>query len=244
MSEAYKSQQFSHSAATHLPRAAAGLASRGYGRAQASPSETLLKSFTIGIDQSPSAIFLLDLQGDVLHLNPAAEDLVRSGRILSTGTGRLATKRRHETLELEEAVAAIAGEVAPSARPRVIGLRDRAGYVVMVLSARAVSLTQNVRVICVKAADLNHRPKPNGIRLAEIFSLTKTEAIVAERILQGAQTGDLASEFSVSPETVRSHVKAILHKFNVANQAQMVSCAMHALTAVGGFGAGDSVWQN
>jgi len=187
-----------------------------------------------GIDQASIPMFLVRTDGVVVHVNPAAQEMLSSGRIMNITSGRLATKRKLETQALEQLVSEAEHRIDPTDKPCMIGLKDRADHVVMVVCARAIKINDEESLICVRVADLNHRPQANRNLLAEIFSLTRMEARVAEMVLNGNPTAEISIDLGISAETVRSHIKAVLRKFNVGTQAQMVGHALHALLAVDG----------
>lgn len=56
-----------------------------------------------------------------------------------------------------------------------------------------------------------------------LFDLTPTEAKVARVLAAGHDVSSAASQLSVSPETIRSHVKAILSKSGMARQTDFVA---------------------
>ncbi len=56
-----------------------------------------------------------------------------------------------------------------------------------------------------------------------IKMLTPKEKIVLEKILQGGTNKSIACDLTLSPETVKSHVKNILHKYNVNTRVQLLS---------------------
>ncbi|KUO67284.1 MAG: hypothetical protein APF84_09670 [Gracilibacter sp. BRH_c7a] len=57
----------------------------------------------------------------------------------------------------------------------------------------------------------------------QIKFLTPKEKVVLEKILQGGTNKTIARELNLSPETVKSHVKNILHKCNVSSRVQLLS---------------------
>jgi len=160
--------------------------------------------------------------------------MLAHGRILTIVSGYLAIKRRLETAALSDLFAQAAQHFGPDEKPSMLGLKDRAGYIVMVVAARAIHFNGDETIICVRVADLNHRPQANRQILIDLFALTRTEAKVAGMILDGDSTAEIAIELGISAETVRSHVKAVLHKFNVGTQAQLVGHALHTLLAADG----------
>ena len=236
MAEQHGVQMAAPPAASRLPGGAPALARLRQSSAMiiAPDSDFARRMVAVGIDQASIPMLLVQPDGVVVHVNPAAQEMLSSGRILNITSGRLATKRKLETQALEQLVAQAARPFDATEKPHMIGLKDRADHVVMVVSARTVKITDDKILVCVRVADLNHRPQANRNLLAEIFSLTRMEARVAEMVLNGNPTAEISTDLGISAETVRSHIKAVLRKFNVGTQAQMVGHALHALLAVDG----------
>ncbi len=57
----------------------------------------------------------------------------------------------------------------------------------------------------------------------QIEILTPKEKVVLEKIINGGTNKTIACELNLSPETVKSHVKNILHKYNVNTRIQLLS---------------------
>lgn len=64
---------------------------------------------------------------------------------------------------------------------------------------------------------------PTAETIQGLFDLSPAEARVARSLSMGNDVGRTASDFSLSPETVRSHVKAILGKCGMSRQADFVA---------------------
>lgn len=60
--------------------------------------------------------------------------------------------------------------------------------------------------------------------------LTQREWEVLDLICEGRTTDEIASAFVVSPETIRSHVKRILHKLGVKSRAEAVAAVRRMRT--------------
>ena len=58
--------------------------------------------------------------------------------------------------------------------------------------------------------------------IAEGFGLSHAEAAVAARIWEGDSVGEAASTLGLSPNTVKTHVKAVFEKAGVDRQAALV----------------------
>jgi DNA-binding CsgD family transcriptional regulator len=73
------------------------------------------------------------------------------------------------------------------------------------------------------------KPSVPPVRLvAPLFGLTRSEARVAEGILEGKSVNRLASELGLSAATVRSYLKSVFGKTAVHRQAELVSLLVRA----------------
>ncbi|GAC84613.1 putative LuxR family transcriptional regulator [Gordonia paraffinivorans NBRC 108238] len=66
-------------------------------------------------------------------------------------------------------------------------------------------------------------PAPAGVAGRAPSALTRREAEIHQLLLTGAGNRDIAEELFVSVETVRSHVKRILHKLGARNRAELIA---------------------
>ena len=78
------------------------------------------------------------------------------------------------------------------------------------------------------ATPLSKSSIPPVTLVAGLFSLTRSEARVAEGIIQGKSVKQLASELGLSTATVRSYLKSVFAKTGVHRQAELVSLLMGA----------------
>jgi len=66
------------------------------------------------------------------------------------------------------------------------------------------------------------RPKIDPVNLSFLYGISPAEARVAAKLAEGYQLGEIAQTFSLSIETVRTHAKHLLIKFNCASQAMLI----------------------
>ena len=66
------------------------------------------------------------------------------------------------------------------------------------------------------------RDVPTADVIQGLFDLTPAEAKVAGAIGNGKTVAEIATSFGIAPETVRSHVKAVLGKTGLGRQAALV----------------------
>lgn len=79
--------------------------------------------------------------------------------------------------------------------------------------------TGNILVILV---DLDCAMQPNPQVLRQLFSLTAAETKVAQRVALGRAPAEIASELSLSRNTIRSQIASIMAKTHTKRQAELV----------------------
>jgi len=130
--------------------------------------------------------------------------------------------------------------VAPGARPRrparqpelppgkaLVLLRSREGAPVLML---VLNVTAEGDVLAV-LAELEGAPPPEPATLARLFGLTAAEARIVSLVTAGSNPTEAAETLSVSPETVRGHLKSAMRKLGVRSQAQMATRILRAMAA-------------
>ena len=91
-------------------------------------------------------------------------------------------------------------------------------------AARLADVGGKRRAIYVAMEIDNHRLKPGQANAA--LTLTNREREIVTLIALGRDTGEIAAELHVSPETVRSHVRNAMAKLDVHTRAQLVAVVL------------------
>ena len=71
-------------------------------------------------------------------------------------------------------------------------------------------------------SDPASRPQSRGTTLRALYALTPAEARVADLLLQGLETRDVANGMGLTLETTRFHVKRVLGKTGVKRQTELM----------------------
>jgi DNA-binding CsgD family transcriptional regulator len=64
--------------------------------------------------------------------------------------------------------------------------------------------------------------EPNRILLQNTFGLTEAEARVAAALARGQNIEQIAAEFQLSPETIRTHLKKVFAKTDTSRQGELI----------------------
>jgi PAS domain S-box-containing protein len=177
-------------------------------------------------ERTSNPVVLLDTERRIVHLNAAAASLLgdERERLLGANLGDSVQPAERERSAREWYAFLQKGEYA--------GTRDLVrpdGSTVKVdFAARLIEVDGSRRAIYV--AMPREAPIRRPAQSAENLSLTVREREIVMLIALGRDTGEIAEELHVSPETVRSHVRNAMSKLDVHTRAQLVAvvlCGRH-----------------
>lgn len=185
------------------------------------------------LDRLALGIVVVDVERVIVFANAAAATLLAAGDGVKRQDGRLAAARAFETntlaAALRRAAAAplSAGDGNALAIARGIGRRPLA-LVVAPLPAPplAHAPTGDARIAVFIADAEEHPDAALPARLAQLFGLSKAEARIAARVVEGRRLPAIAEEFAVRLPTVRAQLREVLRKSGVARQADLVRVAL------------------
>jgi PAS domain S-box-containing protein len=92
-------------------------------------------------------------------------------------------------------------------------------------AARLERLDGRLLAIYVAMVDEEPAPSPSSTGAAEL-PLTKREREVVTLIALGQETGEIAEDLHISPETVRTHVRNAMSKLGARTRAQLVAIVL------------------
>jgi two-component system nitrate/nitrite response regulator NarL len=82
------------------------------------------------------------------------------------------------------------------------------------------------RRLALRLVERMHSVPGDGAGMRPVHSvLSSREWEVLDKLVDGATTEQIADDFVLSPETVRSHVKNILRKLHVSSRAEAIATA-------------------
>ena len=179
--------------------------------------------FWLVFERSSNPLALLDENRTIVQLNDAAVELFGGDRELLVGRSMADSvrpaERAQSAREWEEFLRT--GEY--SGQREVI--RADGSSVKVDFAARIAGIDGERRAIYVAMVDAEHDgPRAEAAELP----LTAREREVVMLIALGRDTGEIAAELHVSPETVRSHVRNAMARLDVHTRAQLVAVVISA----------------
>lgn len=197
----------------HLARAAVLASKLQMQRAQAS-----LASF----ERAGSPAALIDARGSVSATNPSFETLF--GQVIIRARDKIALDDDRANALLQKALGELAQDRLGDTRSIPVPNKDdRPAFIIHVLPIRRQALdifSRAQAMLVVTTADRRLRIEIS--LLCELYDLTRTEAAIANGMLEGFTADELATSRGVSRETVRSQIKKVLAKTGCRSQADFV----------------------
>jgi DNA-binding CsgD family transcriptional regulator/PAS domain-containing protein len=183
---------------------------------------------TEALDSLDHAIVTVTSQSHIAYANAAAERLLRNGDGLISQAGHLVgsvpqTRARMEAL-LHVALRGDALDVRHGgsfACPRPSGKRPYAIHV-LPLTSPGTEFASRGPIAMVVIVDPDRRPVPALDILRQVYGLTKTEAAVAQLVLNGEGLGPISEQLRLSRDTVKTHLRNVFNKTQTHRQAELV----------------------
>ena len=188
---------------------------------------------TAGLDDVPSAVYLVDSRARIRHLNPAGEKMLRAQEFVVGRNDRLAFLDRPADRAFQTAVHSIAMSDFVSLGGDMIANSPTSGRTAAVTVAPFMSepvVDGDIfqwkedgvprAIVCVH--ELPGRELDRS-QLAKRYGLTAAEAALAEAMLQGQTLMQFAQVRGVSIHTARTQLKAVFEKTGVSQQSQLVA---------------------
>lgn len=184
-------------------------------------------AYSIALDRLSAAVLLCDIDLRVHQMNAAAQELISGARGVTLFMNRLLLVDPLGQQRLELAAKRLGSSVpevgeirivarrAETARPLVLTLYPAIGTV-------PASVAPRGRVL-IFLDDHEERSAMSRDRLMTTFELTATEARVAIRAAEARSLPQIATEFSVSINTIKSHMKAVYEKTGARSRADLVN---------------------
>lgn len=191
-----------------------------------------------GFNRLATGFVLLRQSGRVLFMNAEAERICHADDGLGHSGGKIVAERACDQSKLS---AAIADASSVAGAPDVVSVSRRSGrrpYSVLALPMRppASLFHDDLRGAALFISDPESRHLPRIEDLRRAFDLTRAEARLLQKLLDGSDVASAASALDLSTHTVRTQLRALFRKMNCSRQSELVRAAMlhPALLAVVG----------
>jgi DNA-binding CsgD family transcriptional regulator len=194
------------------------------------------------LDRFDHGVVLLAASGHVVHANSEAERQLAARDGLSVEQGQLRAAMPADTKRLQQLIseadrAARGASLQPRQTlrlPRPSGGEDLVIRVLPVAPVVASSFgAGELATIALFIHDPGRGAQPVEEMIAQGFGLSQAEGAVAARIWEGDSIADAASNLGLSPNTVKTHLKAIYEKVGVDRQSALVRRIATMLAAMG-----------
>ena len=168
----------------------------------------------------PSAVLLGD--GRVIATNPLFDQL--GGQIISTAFGRIALTHAGANVLFSEAIQNLNSPHSGSKSIAVPSQEENAAMIVHLIPVRrsAHDIFGRAMGILVITPLGAAQTLPHDL-LNGLFDLSPAEVRAANGLLEGKTIDDLAAQFALSRETIRSQVKAVFAKTGTTRQSDLIS---------------------
>ena len=182
------------------------------------------------LDRMAMGVVILDGEGRVAHINPAARRRLAPGCGVELIADRLEF-RCPETAGIEKQLRALRGhprETAGESRRLASEMlrlpREDAGppLEILAVSLDGLDLAQGGAAIALFLSDADHAAETPATVLQRLYGLTAGEARVAGEVLRGSGIDEAATRLGLKRETVRTHLKHIFAKVGTTRQADLV----------------------
>lgn len=174
----------------------------------------------------------LDASGLVLGADRFGEHVLATSQVLRRDrAGRIAIGQANTQHELELAVAGMAAK--PDSRPRAIPLRTDPWLDMLLVPARhrPLSASGSAAAIAYVHGD-NWSASDREAQLAELFSLSRSEARLALALCRGKTIAEAAGEFGLTVDSARTYSKSIFAKTGARGQPDLVRIIMGSILAL------------
>jgi DNA-binding CsgD family transcriptional regulator len=185
-------------------------------------------ALTESLDSLEHAIVIVTSDSFVAHGNSAAERLFLQGDGLTFSAGRIVASAPHVRAKLQVLMnLAVSGDDlgvchgGSMACERPSGRRPYAVHV-LPMNRPETEFAPRGTTAMVLIVDPERHPIPSADKLRQLFGLTKTEAAVAQLVVNGEGLGPIGDQLRLSRDTVKTHLRNIFHKTGTHRQAELV----------------------
>ena len=191
-------------------------------------------SLAATLDGLAAAVFLLDHEGVVVHMNRAAQEILRNGNVFKSGRYLIPFESGARTVLLDALTAAREGDTALGVKGLSIPLKARDGRafvgVILPLSTgeRRSTSARYQAVAAFGVREVTAEPPMPSPALAELYNLTRREMTVLVALVGRGGIPEISEILGISEDTTKTHLKAIFRKTGTNRQADLVKLMANA----------------
>jgi DNA-binding CsgD family transcriptional regulator len=178
------------------------------------------------VDSVRHGIVVVGAGSVVMHLNSAAERILKCGDGLCIRSGSVEATSTSANAELRRSIVGALLEDESSPRDGSSFLCRRPSgkrpYVIHVLPFSSTTENMSAPRALVVLVDPEQQPEPPTQLLRRVYGLTNAEADVALRVLRGDGLKPICEDLSLSMATVKTHLQHIFDKTDTHRQAELV----------------------
>ncbi len=194
------------------------------------------------LDRLRQAVLLVDARCHVMFANSAGEAILTDGSGLHRGAGGILQARRSgETAQLHRLVAGAAdrargGEIGAGGTVQVSRRASTPALTVLVVTLRADTDWLRTRrpAAMLFVSDPARVDAPELAALRQDYGLTRMEAAVALRLLDGQGLTAAAATLGIAPTTARTHLNAAFGKTGTRTQVDLVRLLLQSGAVIRG----------
>lgn len=184
-------------------------------------------SFRNALERLQTPVILVESSSKVLYANRAASALLDAGQVVKWVNGGLAAVSHRMAFALSDAMLRAAGSDAdlggrgigiPLSLP---GQPSAVAYVLPLKNTQARSAFKTASAAIFISSSVAGRPPAQQV-LATLYDLTPAESRVMAMMGAGLTAGAVATELSVTENTVKTHLARVYSKTDVTRQSELV----------------------
>jgi DNA-binding CsgD family transcriptional regulator len=186
-------------------------------------------NFVDTMDGLSAGMFLVDVQGRIVHTNTAGQAMLSADDFLRSVCGQIAARDAKVNQGLRDIFTASGGLTAANGAAFPLTAHDGTRYVAHVLPLKSVVRNERgpklkaVAALFVRKASLDSQSC--GEVLARTFELTPTELRVLLSIVEVGGVPETAEALGIAETTVKTHLHRVFSKTGTNRQADLVKLA-------------------
>lgn len=185
--------------------------------------------FEIALDAYDSAVVGFDYGGKVILCNQRAQSLISTGDGVSIRSGMLRSTSHREDIRLQRLIAAAINSFQVEPAAGALTIPRNSANAELVITIFPVSRNVSGRRLPLAAlafiSDMN-AGSSRDVALKQLYGLTPTEVRVADLLIQGKETAEIAEALKWTLGTTRFYIKKLLTKTGARRQSELLKLMM------------------